>query len=333
MLFSNICVVEAAVSSSFSYSWTVHWTWDYYTNTGSAYTTGAGSEWFELVFNPSINSTSITSEYMKERISEISVSVQNCDYWYITDCFGTVVYSPNYTRVSSPYTVVKTNEFEVGGSSNIYYVLHVHLFGDNNGWSAASYYQSSTVSISGNVTLTVADSPASSTYSVSDSSTHSYLNSLNETAEETQSTAEDTNQTTHSIFDSITDFFSSFFENIINALISVFVPEDGYFSDWFDRLNTLLSEKLGMLYAPFDLIISTLQAIYSADSTETGIPFPGIQWQDTWLVEPFTFSFDSLGDSFDDLREKVYFATDTVLVFTFLLLLQSKIKLILEGSE
>lgn len=151
--------------------------------------------------------------------------------------------------------------------------------------------------------------------SVSDSGTQERLDSLNDTEEDTNT--------------KITDFFGSFFDNLLH----IFVPEDGYFSEWFDKVNELLSEKLGMLYAPFDLVISTLQAIYSADSTETGIPFPGIKWEDTWLVEPFTFTFASLGSSFDDFRDKVYFATDTVLVLTFLMLLQSKVKLILEGHE
>ena len=145
----------------------------------------------------------------------------------------------------------------------------------------------------------------------------------------TQENTKETADNTSGILSKITDFFGSFFEN----LIGIFVPEDGYFSEWFNKVNTLLSDKLGMLYAPFDLVISTLQAIYSADSSESGIPFPGIKWEDTWLVEPFTFTFASLGDSFDDLRDKVYFATDTVLVFTFFMLLQSKVKLILEGHE
>ena len=136
---------------------------------------------------------------------------------------------------------------------------------------------------------------------------------LNENVEALQEDTATTAENTTGILSKITDFFGSFFSN----LIGVFVPEDGYFSGWFDRVNALLSAKLGMLYAPFDLVISTLQAIYSSSTTETGIPFPGIKWEDTWLVEPFTFTFASLGSDFDDLRDKVYFATDTVLVFTF----------------
>lgn len=151
----------------------------------------------------------------------------------------------------------------------------------------------------------------------------------NESLDNVEQSSQSTADNTSGILSKITDFFGSFFEN----LIGIFVPEDGYFSGWFNRVNTLLSDKLGMLYAPFDLVISTLQAIYSSSTTESGIPFPGIKWEDTWLVEPFTFTFASLGSDFDDLRDKVYFATDTVLVLTFLMLLQSKVKLILEGHE
>lgn len=167
----------------------------------------------------------------------------------------------------------------------------------------------------------VSDTYIDSAIQVQDTVTQQELSTLNDTTE-------DTNTTTHSIFDSISSFFGSFFDN----LIGVFVPEDGYFSDWFNRVNTLLSAKLGMLYAPFDLLISTLQAIYDSDDTEDGIPFPGIKWEDTWLVEPTTFYFSSLGDSegVTKLRDTVYFGTDVVLLFCFLFLLERKIKHILE---
>ena len=165
----------------------------------------------------------------------------------------------------------------------------------------------------------------------SDSVTHEQLEELNTSSRAIEESV--TSDTGGGILATIKNFFGSFFQNVFDTLVSVFVPEDGFFSDWFNRLNTLLSEKLGMLYAPFDLLITTLNAIMNADSTETGIPFPGIQWEDTYLVEPFTFYFSSLGDTFKDLQGYVYFATDTVLLFAFLYLLQNKIRLILEGHE
>ena len=163
-----------------------------------------------------------------------------------------------------------------------------------------------------------------------DRGTHEKLDSLNETATTTS-------ETTTSIFDSITDFFGSFFENIINALKSLFIPEDGYFTSWFDRLNTLLEQKLGMLYAPFGLVIDLLLAIMQADTSEGGIPIPelsiDIDGQTYVILQAQTFTFASLGERFNDLRDKVYFATDTVIIFAFLMLLQAKVRHIICDYE
>lgn len=161
---------------------------------------------------------------------------------------------------------------------------------------------------------------------VNDSGTQSRL--------DTQISQETTAQNTRTgILNQITSFFGSFFENIINALKSLFIPEDGYFTDWFTRLNTLLSAKLGMLYAPFDLVISVLTALGSASTSEAGIPFPELAWDGQVIIPAQTFYFSSLGSSFNDLRDAVYFGTDVVLLFAFLVLLQRKINLVMRGSE
>lgn len=161
---------------------------------------------------------------------------------------------------------------------------------------------------------------------VSDAGTQQELSELNESTDAIEESV--TSDTGGGLLATIKSWFGSFFDNLIH----VFVPEDGYFTEWFNRLNSLLADKLGMLYAPFDLLITTLQAIYDTNSNEPGIPFPGIKWEDTWLVEPTTFYFSSLGDSegIIKLRDTVYFGTDVVLLFSFLFLLERKIKHILE---
>lgn len=83
---------------------------------------------------------------------------------------------------------------------------------------------------------------------------------INTTLEEANDIASDTNDTTHSIFDSITDFFGDFFSN----LIGVFVPSDGFFTTWFNNLNTLLTNKLGILYYPFSVFIDLCTRLTSA---------------------------------------------------------------------
>lgn len=144
-------------------------------------------------------------------------------------------------------------------------------------------------------------------------------------------TAQDTNDTTHSIFDSITDFFGSFFENIINALKSVFIPEDGYFEDFFQRLNDFFAEKLGMLYAPIDMFITFLTEIGDSSGSDTGITFPGVEWEGEYIIEPTTVNLSTFTEEFPELQEKIYFVTDIIMVGAVLLLLQHKLKEVLQN--
>lgn len=153
----------------------------------------------------------------------------------------------------------------------------------------------------------------------------------NQIAQEGNNIAQDTANTTHSIFDKISDFFAGFFDGIINALKSVFVPEDGYFQDFFERLNDFFSDKLGALYTPIDLFIRLLQAIQNASAGNAGIPFPGLKWQDTYLIEPQTVNLQSIADDFDGLQDKIYFVTDIIMVGAVIWLLQTKLREVLKG--
>lgn len=153
----------------------------------------------------------------------------------------------------------------------------------------------------------------------------------NQIAQEGNQIAQDTANTTHSIFDKISDFFSGFFDGIINALKSLFIPDDEFFSDFFTRLNDFFSEKLGALYTPIDLFIRLLQAIQNASAGNAGIPFPGLKWQDTYLIEPQTVNLQSIADDFDGLQDKIYFVTDVIMVGAVIWLLQTKLREVLKG--
>ena len=153
----------------------------------------------------------------------------------------------------------------------------------------------------------------------------------NQIAQEGNQIAQDTANTTHSIFDKISDFFSGFFDGIINALKSLFIPDDEFFSDFFTRLNDFFSEKLGALYTPIDLFIRLLQAVQNASAGNAGIPFPGLKWQDTYLIEPQTVNLQTIADDFDGLQDKIYFVTDVIMVGAVIWLLQSKLREVLKG--
>ena len=153
----------------------------------------------------------------------------------------------------------------------------------------------------------------------------------NQIAQEGNQIAQDTANTTHSIFDKISDFFAGFFDGIINALKSLFIPDDDFFSDFFTRLNNFFSEKLGALYTPIDLFIRLLQAIQNASAGSAGIPFPGIEWDGTYIIEPQTVNLQSIADDFDGLQDKIYFVTDIIMVGAVIWLLQSKLREVLKG--
>ena len=135
------------------------------------------------------------------------------------------------------------------------------------------------------------------------------------------------NETSKGILGKITEFFGSFFEN----LKGLFVPEDGYFSDFFTRLNDFFADKLGMLYAPIDMFIKFLNTIKDASSTDSGITFPELAWDGTVIIPETKFSFDTVYKDFPDLKEKIYFVTDVILVGAVLWLLQIKLKEVLEN--
>lgn len=144
----------------------------------------------------------------------------------------------------------------------------------------------------------------------------------NQLQQEANNLQQEANETNKGILGQITDFFGSFFENIINAVKSLFIPEDGYFSDFFQRLNDFFSEKLGMLYAPIDLFVEILTAILNASPGTAGVPFPGVKWDDTWLIEPQTIGLPV--DEFPELQEKLYFVTDVIMIGAVLMLVQNK---------
>lgn len=344
MLFLDICIVEARDQlQSKSGTFTVSTNLD---NAGSvsggsntySYYVRDGMYHFKIPISGSLNASSIIDGYSRGKYYNLyarfdaftvnqgvvsNVCLTNSDGTLITN-LGSGIWQ-NYES-GAGYVISHSNESYL--LNYFYYIEFDYALSlDSNGRMLAPGTGSLTTPSNPYITTTW---NASFYYAIYDTSLEDVVSKstyvtdpkLYEVTQDTNETAKDTNS-------KITDFFGSFFDNLLH----IFVPEDGYFSTWFDKVNTLLSEKLGMLYAPFDLVISTLQAIYSSSTTESGIPFPGIKWEDTWLVEPFTFTFSSLGSDFDDLRDKVYFATDTVLVLTFLMLLQSKVKLILEGNE
>lgn len=146
---------------------------------------------------------------------------------------------------------------------------------------------------------------------------------------ESNTIAQDNADTNKDTNNKITSFFNSFFDN----LIGVFVPESGFFSQWFSSLNDFMAQKLGFLWSPFDFLISFLNGVYSG-SGSASLVFPELAWIDGTVIIPRTeFSFDNIGgESFHSLRDMIYFATDVILLGAVISQFYKKIKLVFEGG-
>ena len=107
-------------------------------------------------------------------------------------------------------------------------------------------------------------------------STDKILESNKETQnklEEQTNAIKEGNETNKNIFQKIGDIFdllNPFSENffgrklvdlIIDGLKSLFVPEDGFFENYFNEIRDWFNERLGFLFAPFDFIIELLNRI------------------------------------------------------------------------
>ena len=151
-------------------------------------------------------------------------------------------------------------------------------------------------------------------------------NNINNSIQQGNQLQKEANETGKGILGKITDFFGSFFENIINALKSLFIPEDGYFSDFFTRLNDFFSEKLGFLYEPIELFLNFLNAIQNASvGASPGLTFPEIKWEDDVIVPETRVDFSVVNEAIPELQDKIYFVTDIIMVGAVLILLEKKI--------
>ena len=135
--------------------------------------------------------------------------------------------------------------------------------------------------------------------------------------------------TSKNILDQVTDFFGGFWENITDALASVFIPDEGYFEEYFERLNEFFSDKLGMFYAPIDIFVDVLTAI-SEGGGSAGITFPQVKWQEYVLIKEQTIDLQSIVDELGDLQGYIYLGTDVIMIGGVVYLLQNKLREVLK---
>lgn len=157
----------------------------------------------------------------------------------------------------------------------------------------------------------------------------------NELQQEGNALQKEQNDISKGIFDKIADFFASFFSNLMDSIKGLFIPEDGYFSDFFTRLNDFFSEKLGMLYTPIDLFVKVVTSIKNANLIVGGstLSFPDLKWGDTVFIRGFDYNIRHIfnnGYRMSELVDKIRLVNSFIMIFSVVNLLHKKFKEIME---
>lgn len=157
----------------------------------------------------------------------------------------------------------------------------------------------------------------------------SVANGIKDSVDENTGAVEESN----TLLGNILNVLEGLCTGILEGLVSLFVPDEGYFEDFFDRLNSFFADKLGMLYTPIDMFIQFLNAVNSSADSESGsavIIFPELKWQEYIIVEKHVIDLQSIAGQLGGLQDAIYFGTDVVMVGSVLLLLQNKLREVLK---
>lgn len=142
-------------------------------------------------------------------------------------------------------------------------------------------------------------------------------------------------ETRKGIWQTIKDLPNAF----LDMLKSLFIPEDGYFEDWFNDLSSFFEEKLGFLATPFTIIIDFINRYLELDSSsDIVINIPEItvpNFEDHVIVEATTFNWSETLKSKEALNTlwQLYLAfVDVYLILNFINFCENKYNRIFGGD-
>ena len=129
--------------------------------------------------------------------------------------------------------------------------------------------------------------------------------------DETNQKLDEANETNKGIWETIKEvlsYINPFSENffvyklidlLIEAIKSLFIPSDDFFSTYFTNLQNWFSDRLGFLFYPFELIIDILNDILNIDFSEAQFTIADISEPFTGkkLISATTFNFNDLLDN------------------------------------
>ena len=80
--------------------------------------------------------------------------------------------------------------------------------------------------------------------------------------------------------DGLLGWLSAFWDKLKNLFVSIFVPPDGYFTDWFNEIRSAFDSKFGNLGTLWDSLTASFAALKTSDANMTGLylTIPNNHW-------------------------------------------------------
>lgn len=158
------------------------------------------------------------------------------------------------------------------------------------------------------IEFTVAERKAEDVIKDKQDETNSRLDDQNKKLDEQNEKLDEQNKTSKGIWDTIKEvlsYINPFSENffvyklislLIDAIKSLFIPSDDFFSNYFTNLKDWFSDRLGFLFYPFELIMDILDKIVNINFNDPVIHIPDINepFTNNKLISATTFDFNSL---------------------------------------
>lgn len=118
---------------------------------------------------------------------------------------------------------------------------------------------------------------------------------------------------------------------IIDGIAGIFIPGDGFLGAYFEELNTWFGDRLGILYFPFDFIVSFFNRIYNAEFGAPTIEIPAMkiplfeEYGNIYDGTTFNFmEFVNQHETFKYIYNLYLIAIDGVIIFGLIRLLMKK---------
>lgn len=149
---------------------------------------------------------------------------------------------------------------------------------------------------------------------------------------------EEQNKTSKGIFDTIGNIFNfinplseDFFayklvELLLEGIKALFLPSEEFIHDWITSMNDWLSDRLGAIYYPIDLVVDFLNRIGSlSEDSSAVINFSGYDLMGATLIPAFSYDMNSIleNETFRNIHNIYLVFVDVILYLGLVFMAQN----------